>query len=184
MPSSGWSASCHESRCCNRRLSRGIPLASIRSLLGGPCADVGPLGLRRALRRGRPIRRAPPPGAASRLTGQRRERRGLMTLSLQLGPHRSRTPRGCRLASGTRLPSFQIALCLPSHRGGRRTLSGRRQRHARPPSFGEADRDRLLRRTGTVCAFADVTNLLADELPSLGTRRLTVAFVLAGSRSG
>src|SRR6185369_1301263 len=50
--------------------------------------------------------------------------------------------------------------------------------------FGQPDRDRLLGRSRSVLAAADVIHFLADELASLGRRRLAFAFVFACSLGG
>ena len=45
--------------------------------------------------------------------------------------------------------------------------------------FGESDGDRLFRRTGAVCALADVFNRLFDEFAGLRRGRFALPFILA-----
>src|SRR5437763_17201222 len=53
----------------------------------------------------------------------------------------------------------------------------RTQLHAGPPRLGQPDRNRLLGRTRSVLAFADVMHLFANEFARLRARRLSLPLV-------
>ena len=118
--------------------------------------------------------------AACRLPRQRGVRRGRLPFPLQrplnrLGP----------LGRGLALGRCPVPTCIGPGRALARpfrglALFGRRQIDARPPSLGQPDGDGLLGRSRPVLAFADVLDLLADELAGLRRGRLALPFILAG----
>src|SRR5262245_6692255 len=60
----------------------------------------------------------------------------------------------------------------------------RLQIDAGPAGLRQTDRNRLLRRAGSVFAFANVMHLLADELAGLSGRRLALTPISLGSFHG
>jgi hypothetical protein len=107
-------------------------------------------------------------GAAMRLAGKRAVRGG----AARLAPQRLRD--GARPTGGR-----------PGLRARHLSAVGRRpQLDAGAPRLGETDRDRLLRRSGAVLAFTDVTDLLAHELARLGARALSFAGLPARAFDG
>jgi hypothetical protein len=126
--------------------------------------------------------RTPRSGARS-LTRERRARDCASGLLLQHLRHRTRHAR----------PAARRAPALTGGIGVSRTLTRaglglaaprRRQAYAGTPGLGKADGNGLLGRARTVCAAADLANLLVHELAGLRRRRLSRALRFAGLLDG
>src|SRR5262249_47593208 len=86
---------------------------------------------------------------------------------------------GRRLFPTVRPPFLLVPRRLFARPLGRRPFRGRRQLDASTPRLRQSDGDRLLRRPRAMSPFADVIELLLDELAGLCRRRLSFPFILA-----
>src|SRR4051812_37296201 len=125
---------------------------------------------------GTPCRPAATRGGA-RLLGKRARRCGRTGFALQCRLGGARAPGTGATPRRGAVANLVVALRAAPRLLGNRTLSRRRQLDTGAARLGKADGDRLPRRARAVLAFADVIHLLANELPCVGARGLSLAFV-------
>src|SRR5579859_3834268 len=130
-------------------------------------AASGGFGSHRHLRGSRALRPLASCGGGAGLTRQGRTRHSAARFALEHTGHRA------RYARPAPWPTLVLAGLVGVLRAFSRALRGlslfgRRKCHARAAGLGQTDGHRLLRRSGTVFATANLMDLLAYELAGLG----------------